>query len=105
MSSLVFGNPVYCVQTHLDTRVWPAIEIPLYEVSKSSTLFGVLGCGYEVLDMENEVIFSLGNWLISPHVVEKSQMMAWWRLTKCTDLRILKQKFNYLSSANFYLIC
>jgi hypothetical protein len=80
---------------YLERRVWEVVKTALDEVSNSRTLLRVLGCGHKVFGIENEVVFSLGNRLISPHVVEEFQMMPWWRLTKGTDLRVVQKKFNY----------
>jgi hypothetical protein len=97
---------MFCVRTYLERRVWEVVKTALDEVSNYSTLLGVLGCGHKVFSMENEVIFSLCNRLISPHVIEEFQMMPWWRLTKGTDLRVFQKKFNYnLISLGHHMIC
>lgn len=73
---------------HLQTRLWPAIEICLDEISYASSILTVLSSGDEVIHVEYEVFLPWRKRLVVPHVVEQPQVVALWCLAECADLSI-----------------
>lgn len=79
------------------------VEAALDEVTDTCALLRMPCSRYKILSMHNEFIFSLCDRLVSPHVIEKLQMMTRWRLPKGTNLRVFEEEFNCNSLASMFL--